>query len=194
MTFSDAIVAIEPVTTLFGRLGVPYYVGGSIASSAYGLPRTTMDADLVADLKHAHVAPLVEAIREEFYVSQSAIFEAIAQQSCFNVIHFATMFKVDVFILKARAFDQQAIHRARKETIEAIGQVTALPIASPEDIVLLKLEWYRLGEEIAQQQWRDVIGVLKLQREALDWDYLRRWAGELKVADLLDRAGAESGT
>ena len=97
MSPSDMVAAIVPVVAELEGLGVSYYLGGSVASSSHGIPRSTLDVDLVADLAPKHVAPLVEALRGDYYISRPAVSDAIARRSCFNVIHSATSFKVDVF-------------------------------------------------------------------------------------------------
>jgi hypothetical protein len=191
---SRSAAALAPVVIAFEQLEVPYYIGGSLASSAYGVPRSTLDVDLVADLKPSHVPVLVAALRGGYYVDGGMISEAIARHSCFNVIHHATSFKVDVFVPKTRAYDRAVWQRVRLEAaeLELRPRQITLRFASPEDVILAKLEWYRLGEEVSEQQWRDVRGVLKVQEGALDWEYMTRWAAELGVADLLERARQEA--
>ncbi|MEM1042498.1 MAG: hypothetical protein AAGI91_07690 [Bacteroidota bacterium] len=187
----DLLNALRPVIAAFERLGVAYFVGGSVASSAYGLPRTTLDVDLVADLKTVHVEPFVQALEADYYVSASMIGEALAQRSSFNVIHFATMLKLDVFVLGATAYDQEAFRRA--QALHAPAKALPAVLAAAEDVVLHKLLWYRMGDEVSERQWGDVLGVLKVQGEALDATYLRRWAASLGVSDLLARALGEAG-
>ena len=185
-----------PVTLLvieaLEALGVPYFLGGSLASSVHGVLRTTKDADVVADLRLKHVQPLARALSDAFYVDAESIKDAIRHQSSFNVIHLETMFKVDVFILKGRPFDAAQFGRRATQVIATDPERCAY-VASAEDTILAKLEWYRKGGEVSEQQWRDVLGVLKVQGDRLDYGYLRHWAVQLSVADLLERALSEVG-
>ena len=194
MVPSDILAALIPVVDALERLDVPYYVGGSAASSNYGVARSTLDVDLVADLGAKHVDPLVGSLKSAYYVDGKMISEAIARKSCFNVIHLATMFKVDVFAVKDRRYDRAALSRIRKDTLALESATAELFVASAEDIVLSKLEWFRLGDEVSRRQWDDALGVLKVQQDALDKGYLVQWARELGIADLLDRAWTEIAT
>lgn len=191
MPIDDAIAAMTPVVAELERLGVPYYVGGSVASSAYGHMRTTQDADLIADLKAEHVAPLVRALGDDYYISPTAALEAIGRRSSFNLIHYATMFKVDLFVSKLRPYDRAAFMRVRKQRLDRENTESEFCLASPEDVVLSKLEWFRLGDEVSEKQWLDITKVLNVQQHALDRAYLTHWAAELGVADLLERAWRE---
>ena len=118
MTQSDLRPGLLPVVTAFERLGVAYLIGGSVASSALGVPRATLDVDLVADLRAEHVSPLVADLRDSYYVSEELIRDAIRRRSSFNVVHLPTMLKVDVFVLRERAFDQLSFARRRPDTID----------------------------------------------------------------------------
>jgi hypothetical protein len=109
--------ALDPVADAFEALGISYRVGGSVASSALGVARTTLDIDLVADLRASHVALLVERLQDEYYVDADVIRDAIQRRSSFNVIHLATMVKVDVFVLGARPFDRVSFERAITEPL-----------------------------------------------------------------------------
>jgi hypothetical protein len=97
------------------------------------------------------------------------------------------MFKVDVFVAKGRAFDRAQLARRQSRLLSADPERYAY-VTSAEDIVLSKLEWYRMGGEVSDRQWRDVLGVLGVQGEQLDVSYMREMAAELEVRDLLERA------
>ena len=174
------------VTHALEHIGVPYAVGGSLASSVHGIMRSTLDVDIVADMKLEHIQPLIAALSKEFYADDEMMKDAIEQHSSFNLIHYETAFKVDIFIRKLRAFDQMQLERRRPSVI-ATEPDQSVYVVSPEDIVLAKLEWYRMGGEVSDRQWRDVLGVLKTRVGELDLTYLRKWANELKVSDLLER-------
>ncbi len=175
------------VTTAFERLYIPYLVGGSMASAFYGVARSTLDADVVADIPEDKVDALVAALGADFYADEEMIRWAIEHRSSFNLVHLRTMFKVDVFIRKERPFDRAQFERRIEQVIATQPEQKAF-IASAEDIILAKLEWYRLGNEVSDRQWRDILGILIVQAGRLDLDYLRRWAVELNVSDLLQRA------
>jgi hypothetical protein len=166
---------------------VPYLIGGSLASTLYGMIRTTQDADIITEMGAAHIQPFVLALQNEFFIDEEMIAESIQRNSSFNIIHKESMFKVDVFIPRPCPFQRSQLARARKQTFSLETEVSA-KFASPEDIILSKLEWYRMGGEVSDRQWRDVLGVLKTREGELDLDYLGKWANELKVTDLLDRA------
>ena len=188
---TELLLAVGRVVAAFDALGVEYLVGGSVASSVFGEPRQTLDADLVARLFGRHAKPLVERLGKEFYADLAIVESAIQSQGSFNLIHLQTVTKVDVFIRWRDPFGQSQFARRQKKTV---GQVSPqeLYFASAEDTVLAKLEWYRKGGCVSDKQWRDLLGVLKVQAGGLDRAYLAEWAGKLGVADLLNSALAQS--
>lgn len=175
------------VTQALERFGVPYAVGGSLASSLHGVMRSTLGVDILADMRIEHIQPLVAALSKEFYADNEMMKDAIEHQSSFNLIHYDTAFKVDIFVRKSRSFDQMQLER-RKPSVITTDPEQSIYVTSPEDVILSKLEWYRMGGEVSERQWRDVLGVLKTRAGELDLDYLRKWAKDLKVGDLLERA------
>jgi hypothetical protein len=187
MTESDLVSALRPVADALDALGVRYYLAGSVASSAHGIARASLDADIVAELEPVHVDSLVDRLASAYYIPVDRLRSTVAARSSCNLIHLATMFKIDVFVSKGRPFDRQAAERARHEALDEASDARRFPVASPEDTVLAKLEWFRLGGETSERQWWDVVGILRVTEDA-DHAYLLRWAGSLGVADLLERA------
>ncbi len=192
MIDEDIIKLVYPVIECFHNQNIQYQIGGSIASSIYGFPRTTADADLVADIKNKHIPLLVKHLEKDYFIQESAIQEAVRRQHSFNLIHLESTFKIDVFVPKKRPFDHEAFSRRRKTFVDE-NKNHSYYICSAEDTVLSKLEWYKLGGGISDRQWNDLIGVLKVQKHNLDKSYLLKWATELKVLDLLKQAFEDSG-
>ncbi len=183
----DSIRVTLLVAQTLEEIGIPYAVGGSLASSMHGVMRSTLDVDIIADLQPEHVRPLLEAFSQEFYADEEAIRDAIRHRGSFNLIHFETSFKVDIFVAKLRAFDEMQLSRRTRSVVTSAPE-RALYVTSPEDVILSKLEWFRMGGEVSERQWQDVLGVMKTRSDALDIAYLRHWASELVVSDLLERA------
>jgi hypothetical protein len=188
----DILEPLIQVIDALEALSVSYSIAGSVASSAHGTARATLDADLVADLKLQHVEPLVAALARDFYLDRDAIVDAVERRAMFNVVHLSTMLKVDVYLLSGRPFDQQSFARRARSSLGGRA-ARAVSLDTPEDTILHKLEWYRAGGEVSERQWGDVLGVIRVQGQALDGEYMRRWAAEVGVSDLLERALGEAG-
>lgn len=185
---AEPLVVTMRVAAELERLGIEYLVGGSLASSVHGLPRTTQDVDMVARIAGRHVDELVAALEHEFYIDAGMINDAIRRRASFNIIHLATMLKVDIFVFSGDALSQEEMRRK----IAVPLRNTAIWFASPEDIVLQKLDWYRNGQGISERQWKDVVGVIAVQGDRFDLQYARTWAEQLALTELLDRAVAEA--
>lgn len=183
----DVIEITLHLAATFERLRVAYLVGGSLASSLHGIPRATQDVDLVAALRLADVAPLITALEGEFYLDPPAIREAVRQRASFNVIHLATMFKADIFVAGDDRVAREEMARRQRFVIHEEPR-QELVVASPEDIIIQKLHWFRLGDEISERQWADALGVIKVQGPHLDRGYLARLARMMGVEHLLERA------
>jgi hypothetical protein len=179
------------VARIFDQLAIPYALGGSMACSVYGMSRQTNDADIMAEPFSGKEAQLIAALGPDYYLSDAAIKDAIRKRSSFNLINTATGFKVDVFIRSDDLFAQSAM--ARRVFLDVSGVPDQkICVLSVEDVVLSKLRWYRLGNETSEQQWKDVVTLLKTQQAHADWNYLNRWAAILAVEDLLERARHEA--
>ena len=141
MTASDLVAAVRPVAEALERIGVAFYLTGSVASSAHRIARASLDADIVADLAPEHADSLIARLESDYYIPADRLREAVTARSSCSLIHLATMFKVDLFVSKGRPFDREAAARARPEAIDDTPDSVRVPIASPEDTVLAKLDW-----------------------------------------------------
>lgn len=187
----DPIEVALTVATALEQCGIPYLVGGSIASSLHGELRSTNDVDFVADLRSEHVAPLLSALGQHFYVTEEAMNEAIGFGTSFNAIHLPTGVKVDMFVAGRDAFNADRL-AARQRVQVRLDPPGELFVDIAEYSVLRKLEWYRRGAEVSDRQWRDVVGVLHVKQGRLDEARMDRWADRLGVTDLLERARKEA--
>jgi hypothetical protein len=182
----DIYRALGPVVAAFEKLRIRNYTGGSVASSLHGANRSTMDADLAIEIDEPTAVQLLQMLETDYYVSETAVRQAVRQRSCFNLIHFDTSCKIDLFVSKDRPFDRSVQDRAEPITVDEVTSLI-LRVATVEDIILLKLEWYRLGNEQSERQWDDVTRLAKFHGTRLDRAYLDHWATELAVADLAER-------
>lgn len=188
MTPADPIAVALRVGGALEALGVPYTIGGSIAASFAGEPRSTVDVDFVVALTAAHVKSLVAELAGDFYVAEDALRRAVQSGGTANLIHHDTQLKVDLFVAGGTPLDAQQI--ARRQRID-MPQGT-LYVHPPEDILLQKLRWFRIGGEVSDRQWRDILGIIRTQGTRLDRDYLATNASTLSVDALLARALAEA--
>ncbi|HEX5431479.1 MAG TPA: hypothetical protein VFW83_05910 [Bryobacteraceae bacterium] len=188
-TPADAFISLLEV---LDRMEIPYLVGSSVASAVHGISRPTMDADIVADLRRDQVDEFVGLLQSSFYADASTIKDALDRRRSFNLIHFQSTFKIDIFPLHQDDYSRTSFARRRFEESRSLGsEPIECAIATPEDTILRKLEWYRAGGETFERQWNDLRGVLKVSGDQLDREYLRRWAEYLKIGDLLERLLAE---
>jgi hypothetical protein len=179
------------VARMLERLGIPYHVGGSVASSAHGMYRASADIDFVIDPTRDQLEALARELGPEFYVSRPAMEEALSRRDTFNAIHERTSFKIDFFIKGTSPFDAEEMRRSVRLAVDPAREDSVL-LKSPEDTILRKLEWFRRGGEASERQWQDVVAILAAGSGHLDADHLDRWARELDVTDLLERARNEA--
>jgi hypothetical protein len=191
MTLDPLTNALRLISAALERLAIPYLIGGSIASSSRGTARATMDIDLVARIEPGQAQALSAALGRDWYAETEQIRDSIAAGHPFNVIHIPTSLKVDIFPA-AGAFQLSQLQRATREALEFLGETAEYPIASPEDILLAKLQWYRDGGEVSDRQWADITGIVAAN-PALDNQYLETWAPRLGLSQLLAKALADPG-
>ena len=181
---------IKLFADIMDELKIEYAIGGSIASSIYGTPRFTQDADITVQLSSSVAEQLYEKIKDRFYISKEAMYQAIRSQSSFNVIHFETAFKLDIFPADSD-FKKLILSRSKKNKIEESVN-KSFSLVSPEDIILLKLDWYKQSDCVSDRQWSDIIGVLSVQKKSLDYKHLKTWSANLGLNDFLQKAISES--
>ena len=183
----EVLDILQRVITKLEELRIPYMVSGSAASSLHAFVRTTQDGDLVVDLPLDQIEKFAAAFATEFYLDRASIYRSVQIGGSFNLIHFESSLKIDFFPLRKRRFSLQEFARRQPRLLLNKSSAPAY-VATAEDSILSKLEWYRAGGEVSENQWKDVLGILKVQADSLDLNYLRQWAGELRVEDLLEKA------
>ncbi|NUQ65654.1 MAG: hypothetical protein HUU20_24555 [Pirellulales bacterium] len=176
---------LEPsLTWIIDRLeltGIPYMVAGSLASTYYGEYRATADVDLVIAPAASQLEAFLDSLGDDFYASRTAAQQALQSRTMFNVIHPASGFKADLIVRKERPFSVEEF--GRRAQVSLLGR--SVYVASPEDVILSKLEWSKAGE--SERQFRDALGIAIVQWSHLDNAYLARWGRELEIQDLLGR-------
>ena len=184
---ADPLRVAARVATVLETLGLQYSIGGSVASSFSGEPRATLDIDMLVSLDESHVGALVAALQNEFYVDRDALALAARDRSSTNLIHLGTSVKVDLFVAGGSILDDDLLRR-RVLVIVSGEPGDQLYVHTPEDILLQKLRWYRLGGDVSDRPWRDVLGIVRVQGVRLDREYLDEGARRLGLEPLLTRA------
>lgn len=189
MTQPDIKNALRYLLEACGRLDIPCMVVGSVASSIHGVTRSTMDVDLVAALDEAKIDALARALEGEFYADPVDMKEALRRGGAFNLIHYSSSYKFDIFPLTADPFAQAEFARRRKATLPQTQteQALELPVASEEDTILSKLLWYKASAETSERQWTDAVGIVRACGSRLDRRYMEVWAARLEIQHLLSR-------
>jgi hypothetical protein len=160
---------------------IPYMLSGSMCSSFHGQPRATNDADIVINPTKEQLLHFVTSLGPDYYASQEAALQSLKNNSMFNIIDIQAGWKADFIIRKKRAYSEQEFSRRKDANVMGMD----LSIVSPEDSILSKLEWSKDRE--SQAQFNDAMGVLMVQWDRLDFDYMKKWAKELKIEDSLEQ-------
>lgn len=190
-TVTDLLEVALLVTSALEANGITYSVGGSLASGFSGEPRATLDVDISVALETPHVEPLLAALGDAFYADGDALLRAIGERSSANLLHHESGIKIDLFVA-ASELDARQLERRRRIRV-ADNPDRFLYVHSPEDILLQKLHWYRLGGEVSDRQWRDVLSIVLVQDQRLDREYLAAMAARVGLTPLLERALRQGG-
>jgi Nucleotidyl transferase AbiEii toxin, Type IV TA system len=176
------------VGEVFNDLDVPWVLGGSVASSLIGEPRSTVDIDVAVRLARAKLDALIADFGEEFLIDREDALRAIRQHGSFNALHYPSVLKIDIFVLGDDPLDIAQVERRRQYVVDGEQGPFVVWAGSPEDQMLRKLRWYQLGQEVSERQWRDVLGIIAVQRDRLDLSYMRELAASTGLTDLLEQA------
>ena len=191
MSLSDPLSVVRILTDILEKLSAKYLIGGSLASSLYGIPRATQDVDVVADIKVTQIETFIENLRPCFFVDEDMIRKAVKNRETFNIIDKEYLFKIDIFMYGADEFSNTEMERrVLFQVPDSAGQ--GIYLCSPEDIIAHKLYWYKLGNNISERQWTDAMNVLKVQDEKLDMKYLNEICTSRGVSDLFQKLLKES--
>jgi hypothetical protein len=182
--------AFAPLRFALEDAGIRYAVGGSWASTAFGEPRFTNDVDIVANFTPENLASFLSALPAAFYVDREEARSSIRFGRAFNVIYMPMAFKFDFFPAAAFPLGTEELDRAVLLADNGLSEGPA-PFVTPEDILLAKLYWYRLGGEASEVQWRDIQGIVRGRGTTLDRKYLEQGARRLGVSGLLAEALGE---
>jgi hypothetical protein len=178
--------------SVFESLHIPYYITGGVCAIAYGDPRTTRDLDLVVECKPSEIMPMVARFEAEgFYCPPGAVEDIqFGKGRVLSITHMQLVLNADIVLNANTEFDRSKMERRRLEAI-GLDESERFWLASPEDVILAKLLWGRQSQ--SEKQWRDVLGVLKVQRDSLDFAYLTQWAAQLDLTELVQQAIAAAG-
>jgi len=189
VTKADPVLLAAAIGQVFDSLNIRYVLGGSVASGLLGEPRSTFDVDLMARLSESQARELVGALGEDYYVDEETVLDAVRRRAAFNIINIPLAMKIDIFVAEDAAFANRQLDRS---TQLEVSPGISVRLYSPEDLIVRKLMWFRLGSGTSERQWRDVTGLIKA-RATLDLAYLRDAAEEQGLSGLLAEALSQAG-
>ncbi len=171
---------LKYLISAFEKLGIKYFVTGSIASMFYGEPRFTNDIDVVADIRESHISGLLKFFPEDkFYISEDAVRDAIKNKYQFNIIHPVSGLKVDIMISKKNDFDNSRFRRINRISPMENTQAN---FASPEDVIIMKMIYYKEGE--SEKHLRDITSILKISGDLIKREYIEDWVAKLGLNNI----------
>ncbi|OGP79117.1 MAG: hypothetical protein A2V86_13650 [Deltaproteobacteria bacterium RBG_16_49_23] len=160
--------------------GIPYMITGSQASAYYGEPRFTRDIDIVADINPAQVETFITYFPSiEFYCDKEMIEAEIKRRGQFNILHSTSGLKIDIILLKTTPFSKTEFARRNRG---ALFPDQDTYFASPEDVIIKKMEFYKEGG--SEKHLRDITGILEVSGEEIDRAYIDHWAGRLGLNEI----------
>lgn len=187
---SDIQSALLAILSIFDCIGISYALTGSLACSVYGFHRSVQDVDILADVQSEHLIPFIAALQAEFMFDECQICEAVAQSTFFSMLHKLSLCKVDILLLSS-LFEQEALQH--RKSVLLIEEKPSIYMLIPEDVVLSRLVWYQQTGATADDQWNDIIGLLKIQAPTLNLRYLRETSMTLHVEKLLKQGLVDAG-
>lgn len=182
--------ALAELVGVLDRLKIAYLIGGSLASSARGVLRATMDVDVLIHVARDDASRLAAVLGEDWYADAEALSAAFRSGRAYNIIHLASGNKFDLFPASCR-FHESELERATLVDLDLPGRRVSCRVATAEDILLAKLEWFRAGGGVSERQWKDILGLVAAN-PGLDEPYLAEWSGPSQTTELWQRAKREA--
>jgi len=182
----DAIEIALRVAAAIEAVGGEYFIGGSLASSFQGEPRSTNDIDIVVSLAMSQLERFKLALGNDFEADLESLRDAFLRKGCANIFFLPSVMKIDIFAVGSSEFDAEEFRRRQSVRVRSSGETLFLKTA--EDSILRKLLWFREGGEVSERQWRDVVALLRINSRSLDFSYIERWSRALRLDSLLRRA------
>ncbi|MHB9112359.1 MAG: nucleotidyl transferase AbiEii/AbiGii toxin family protein [Thermoleophilia bacterium] len=178
---TDELELIKYVASRLKEAGIEYMMTGSMAMAVYATPRMTRDIDMIIQVSTDDTGKIVSLFRDDFYIDETSVRQAVQNRGMFNIIHNKSIIKVDFIVRKDEKY--RALEFLRRQQIDIEG--VPVSIVAPEDLILSKLVWAKQSNSELQQ--RDVGQMLSVLGD-LDNEYLDEWSGALGVEDLLNKA------
>ncbi len=194
---SDLLAIISPLVQAFESLRMPYYLGGSIASSLHGMQQMAQDIDLVVDFREQYLPIFLTFLKQNYTFDEAIIQNAVQQRTSFALIHLNTLTKIDIILLRGTAFDLSMFDRVAASLLDE--RYSPFHIASASEMILWKLYRYqqdalmRIDGMRDDAEWNDILGMLKVQGANTNVDFLVHWAEELNIVGVLKQSFTDAG-